>query len=365
MGMSAGGADPTGTGFNQGTNGRNSLSNFNCPDANFPLVGFDAGVQFCLPTPVSAGFNAATYSPYPLGSVSTASPAECNDLQWDGGSWGPSSINLAGGSGCITGVLPAANMAAVNLAGGSSSVTGTLPVANGGTNLSSVGASGTFLRSDGGTDGWLIIQSSDLTSALASPPVLGLSTPNEIIASTIVMDGGTSGFTSCFDSLGPIYDSCNGGAAMTISTWVTVDAWTPSSWNHSGLIDDTFAATDYSALSGTALSGNYQDCDLRVRGMIAIDGGIGLTTPGTTSYVGTQSLTCVSADSQTGCASYIGNAGCVRGTWNSQFSFQAIVTTGSGCITPFTDAGPCVLVQAAVDAGVYVASSRNDRIGVK
>jgi hypothetical protein len=39
-------------------------------------------------------------------------------------------INLAGGSGYVTGVLPAGNMAAVNLAGGSSSVTGQLPVAN-------------------------------------------------------------------------------------------------------------------------------------------------------------------------------------------------------------------------------------------
>jgi hypothetical protein len=39
-------------------------------------------------------------------------------------------INLAGGAGYVTGVLPAGNMAAVNLAGGSSSVTGQLPVAN-------------------------------------------------------------------------------------------------------------------------------------------------------------------------------------------------------------------------------------------
>lgn len=44
-------------------------------------------------------------------AVSTTAPSVGNSLIWDGGTWGPSAVNLAGGSNSVTGNLPAASVA--------------------------------------------------------------------------------------------------------------------------------------------------------------------------------------------------------------------------------------------------------------
>ena len=49
--------------------------------------------------------------------VSPASPTVGNTLGWDGGSWGPAALNLAGGSGYVTGALPTANQVSQSMGG--------------------------------------------------------------------------------------------------------------------------------------------------------------------------------------------------------------------------------------------------------
>jgi hypothetical protein len=99
-------------------------------------------------------------------------------------------INLAGGSGVVTGTLPGANYAAVNLAGGNTNggVSGILPVANEGTGSP---VAGQYV--DGGTGAWTALPSSSGSTVLnaqgGASPITGTGSVATVF--TYTLPGGT------------------------------------------------------------------------------------------------------------------------------------------------------------------------------
>lgn len=61
--------------------------------------------------------------------VSTSVPTTGNQLRWSGSLWGPAALNLGGGSGYVTGVLPTGNQASQSLGGELSGTTAAAVVA--------------------------------------------------------------------------------------------------------------------------------------------------------------------------------------------------------------------------------------------
>jgi hypothetical protein len=129
------------------------------------------------------------------GDIALDSGASNNLKIYNGASWdiyGKLPINLAGGAGVVTGVLPGANMAATNLAGGNNpgGVTGVLPVGNEG---SGTPAASKYV--DGGTGAWTALPASVTEATMANQAAGPLGTTGTC--------GTTGSFIHCTDYILP------------------------------------------------------------------------------------------------------------------------------------------------------------------
>jgi hypothetical protein len=119
--------------------------------------------------------------------VSSAAPTTGNTLGWTGSAWAPSSLNIAGGAGYVTGQLPPANMGTITLTG---DVTG---AASGGSVPTTVGKiQGNTVTSGALTEGQFFVATS--TSNWAATTLSGDITESSVIPGklTVININGTS-----------------------------------------------------------------------------------------------------------------------------------------------------------------------------